>query len=1047
MKKAFRLGLVTVIALSAVLALSIGASAADLDTNTDYLSIDFAEETITGLDSYEGYQYSLDGKAWKDIWGSALDVSGLISTSKVVNVWFFDTETEGAVSTPFPLPRRVATSATVKYNGLDETVTVTGNAVAYEYMTGLFTWSTVSDTEIDTSFATAAATLSVRVAAEVGEAFAATPVTVAVPARPAAPSAPTYDVLTDTIKGLTANKMEISGDNEAWEKVTTATLTRDGITGLGIALEEEAETELYVRTIASASAPASHARPVTMAKPVAEASQPTGEDFTIDYVAETLNATDKSDNAKYEYSKDGKTYTALPAAGLKLTSLIPAATSKDETIELSLRAKATTNPKAPASASTPITIPRRPATPTKNDVYYDMAKEMLNIYDEANSDISAILSYAVGADAYGNFATDTAKAAGAKATSVKFKVAADNDEERFASAEFTLTIPARPAKPKPVYNAATDSITGVSARMSWAKSADADFGDWTPFTAATAPRATFDTIESDSNITVFIRTAATGTLPASEAASVTLPKLQETAPTITLKYADEKLVLPDEEATAYKNYEYAKYADPTANELPSNAKWTALPTNAVITSLIPAPNALEVKIAVRVKATSTVPASPAADITIPARSATPTKDNIFFDGKTGKITVKPEGIEYMGTGDYDNVSANAVTPETTVKSYKFRVKATEGEPGKFASAVFTVTVPAQPAAPSAPVYAVATDTITGVTDKMEYIVGEIGENEWTPVPEGIKTLTRTEFSISATTVNIRTKATDTAVASASKPVPVPAIVTVPTATVNFETEKLTISGGGAYEYTKYATKDATELPSNAKWTAITNDASLASLIPAAGKADIKIAVRIKAVTGSTPSPASAVANVDIPAREPTPVLKTDLVYDYENKGFKSVNGYELSKLHYAIGTGAYENEGAGLATLKPTAAQQSVKIRVKAVYGTSFASLPLTVSVVAIPAAPSATSVVWNEGKGQMTGVTTAMQYKIGEGSWASISSSTALNTSVFGPERTADIMVEIRYTATTAKPASLTLSVKVPSNKVAPDPEETVEEGGVEEI
>jgi hypothetical protein len=1044
MKKAFRLGLVTVIALSAVLALSIGASAVKI--NESGTAIDYEEETLTvaaGDDrEVTDYEYSLDGKAWKDLWGEELDISSLISTSKDVKIWFADKkETDSQQdSIPVTIPKRAATTVSAKYDGKTEEITVTGDG-DYEFMSGLTTWADY-DTSISTEHLTSAATVSVRAKAVVTEgntkSFKTVPATVSIPARAAAPSAPVYDVATDSIKGLTAGRMQIAyssekdaePDTDAYVDVKAAAISRADIEKKLDYEDLNANTSdigyYFIRVTATAGAPASHAAMVTI--PASSATELTVGDFSIDYEKETLTPDDST--TVYEYSKDNKkTYAALPATGLNLKSIIPAATYAENEITLYVRTKAIADNKATtgvdetAPASEPVDIPilKRPKTPAKTDVYYDTEAEAIKITEGAYADIADIISYydseggKWSADPIATGEEGVAMPATSKSVSVKLKVAASDEEgtERFASAEFTLTIPARPATPKPVYNAATDSITGVSANMEWAESDNAS--EWAPFSGTTAPRAFFGEPEA-----IYIRTKHTPTLPASlPAGPLTFPDAVTKPSAITIDFATEKLTLPG--GTELKAYEYTKYTNFIDELLPSNAKWTALPAS--ITSLIPAPTAASgVKLAIRLKATGDNPASEPIDLEIAKRSAPPTKADVQFNGVESKIELVSElaNLKYMGPeGDsYEAASEDInITPSDKAQSYKFRVEKDETP----FSTVFTVTVPAKPAKPSAPTYSAATDSLTGLTiDKME-LASTAEPETWTKATA--KAMTRTELTdkellTESKKVYVRTMATATAPASEAKEVEFPGTVTAPgSVAIDYENEKITISGAtAALEYSKNG---------GTSWTSITSGASITSLIPASTAGDLAIEVRYKA---TSTTPASSTVSATIKKRPETP-SKTTVTYNYNGDDANKFTGTALSTgLQYDDGTG-YKDLSAETSITPDPAKSQSIKIRVKA--NDAPASLVYTVTIAKPAAAPSA--VKWDAKKAQVTGTTTAMEYKIGVGEdWIKLTTGDVLNYTALGNEKTT---IYVRTAATASAPASAAKPVDVPENPNKPAP------------
>jgi hypothetical protein len=1052
LKKAFRLGLVTVVALLASLSLGSVALAASPEVSDE--NIDFTNETIGSLSTE--LEYSLDGRTWKDVWGETLDISTLISNSKDVTVWFFtkgdDPNAEANASVSVTISARGTTPKTSEYNGKTETVTVPDTG--YQFATGLFDWADVTDKAIKTDHATLAADISVRLKAT-ESAFATAPATVKVPARAAAPTTPAYDVETDSIKGLASDKMQVVvgaatglGENPDWKdagKVTT--LSRAGLDAIftGDTFTKGADPiYLFVRTAATDKAPASFATAAIIFPKKATATA--ASDYEIDYAAETLTVSDGTD--AYEYSKDnGKTYTAIKGDTLTLTSLIPAAGKQSLTIQLRAKAQPKATPAVPASEPVPVEILARPKTPTKTDVSYNMETEKLEQSASFTLDIVYNKGAGYGTDDSNIVDPDDGVAlpAGDKAVTVKFKVpahtaaaeevdtqdagdAADAKPSNFASAEFSLTVPAQSAAPKVAYAAASDAITGVSKLLEWAQKTEGQYGGWTDFKVTAATREDF----TGATLTdlIYIRVKATSAAPASKIAEVEFPTVTTAPANIGVDYETELFT----NISDAKLYEYTKYAA-DADEPTAKATWTAVPSNLSVKTLIPAPKAADINIGVRLKATKEAPASAPQTVEIKARAATPDKTYVEFNGEANAIIVKTEveGLQYLapkGT-TYTEVEEDEnenpaykftpipVTPDTAAQAYKFRVAA-EGAP---ISAEFTVTVPARAAMPSTPVYSAATDTITGVTDKMEWNTESAEQAEpWTAIEKSVKILDRTTFELAEDggTLYIRTAATPTAPASKVKAIPVAKATAAPTAyTIDKDAETLSVTAGSdTLEYSANEGKT---------WTAFKNGGSITSLIST--KAATPILVRVKATSSA---PASATLPVSIFPRA-LALTAREIKYDYALEAFVQVgtSAPELSKLEYAAGTDTtYTAMETGIGKITPTTAAQSVKVRI-AKTETTFASLPFTITVAKRANAPA---VSWDAKSEQITGIKTTMQWKYsGEADteYKPIAASTVLNQAFFSYHE--GKTVEIRVTATATVPASQAKEVPVPAN---PEPE-----------
>jgi hypothetical protein len=189
--------------------------------------------------------------------------------------------------------------------------------------------------------------------------------------------------------------------------------------------------------------------------------------------------------------------------------------------------------------------------------------------------------------------------------------------------------------------------------------------------------------------------------------------------------------------------------------------WVAITSSELnIETLIPASTVTnDLTMQIRVKATTTEPASLATDLAIQRRPATPSENDVKFDGISETVLVD-DTLEYrMGTtGDFTSVSDGETFIPVDVAeashSYQIKVKATDTT---FASAARTITVPARPAAPTA-VYDIINDRITGVTTAMEFSLDD-GET-WTDCSGTI--LDRSIFGYEEIVVQLRIRATDKA---------------------------------------------------------------------------------------------------------------------------------------------------------------------------------------------------------------------------------------------------------------------------------------------
>jgi hypothetical protein len=857
-----------------------------------------------------------------------------------------------------------------------------------------------------------------------------------IPVRPAAPTTPTYDAAKEAIVGLTT-KYEIDTNVTFATKkdVTKTSLTKADLTGASYSFTIDATngTSFYIRAKATATAPASAAKEVTfpgVTPAIADA------DVEIDYEYEILTLAGYT-TITAEYSKDGgKTYVPLKVEGIELKPIIPAAGGAD--FDLLIRAKASAAKSA--SATTPVTIKPRPATPS---VTYNFAtEEFENIsgYEYTFDGTTWVGTSGLNA----NVAADIKDSS---SVTVKFKTPEDNTNSTVANRHFaseiqTITLPKRPAAPSsPAYDVVNDVIKGVSDRMEWNITSATLNNAWTQI-------ATGDTTIERSSLgnaagSVYIRLKATATTPKSKVKTVTFGAAV-VAPTLTIDFEAEKLSVTGSPSPAIGDLEYAKYA--SASTLPANVTWSALPTDGELTSLIPAVGKPSLKIAVRVAADSGKPASAPTVLTLNARPAAPTKTNVVYSYLTEKFTTLPTnttGVEYDvdNSGTYNVLTTSiAVAAKDAAQVLKIRVKATTpaGTDGDFKSADYTLTIAAKPLAPTTPKYDAATDSITGVSNKLQWTKATPATaTDW----KDFTGTTAARDVFSGGSVYIRAAAT--ASAPASQPtaaIAFPSTPNAPGVTVNFETEALNGSDFDKLEYTKYANADASELPANAKWSALPVDGKLATLIPAAGKGDIKIAVRVKAVKDGAPTPASAVTPLTIPERTPAPT-KDDAVYNYEYERLETFVGAE-----YALGKNPDWNASVTtVASFVPISAEATAKIvnvRVKATVD-SFASLPYTLTIAARPATPKLP--VYAPATDSITGVSNKLQWTTTTGIgvapdssavWATFDGATAARSDLFVDNtekalwfRTAAVAGKTPASSYTATALTIPAGVDAPAN------------------
>jgi len=723
-------------------------------------------------------------------------------------------------------------------------------------------------------------------------------------------------------------------------------------------------TTVIVRRIATAALPSSNI--TSIAAPGAATTSPSG--VTLDTRSESVTGVSNL----MEYSTNGTSWKSISSNPLLITSLIPAASARAD-ITLSIRIKAASG--NPASLPTVITLPRRPSAPTAADVKYLGLTETISATSQ--------MEYRVGST--GGFTSVTGEtgipaSAGASARSIQVRIMAT--DTAFASTARTVSAPARRAAPSAVYNGSTDRITGVTGFMEFC------FENETTWTTVTGTSITRDEI-GDAPAVVLVRTKATATLPSSNIGRVIVPGAATASP--------EGITLDTYNETVTGVSSLMEYST-------NGTRWTAISANPLsITSMIPAATASgDVTLSIRLKSVGGNPASLPADIVLPRRPATPSAAAVRFDGLTEAILVTDDMEFRTDTGgSYTRVAAGEtqipVSAGETAQSYQVRVRATDAT---FVPAQpRTVTVPARGAAPGA-AYNGSTDSITGVSAAMEYSLDD-GE-AWETI--GATAIPRTVFGDASTTVMVRTKATEAAPSSGIKAVAVPnAATTYPTGiTLDTRAEIVT----GLSDFMEFSTNGTS-------WTAIAaNTLSITSLIQTEN--DVTLRIRYKAETGE---PASLPCIVTLPRRPATPAPSA-VKFD----GLTETISLNDSMEYRANATEDFTSVAHGATTipLDVGASAQSYQVRAKAT-DTVFASGILAVAVPARAAAPVA---LYDGLVDKITGVSSAMEYSLNDGTaWAS-ASETSIPRNVFGGVA-ATVLIRIKATATA--PSSYIRSVNVP--------------------
>jgi hypothetical protein len=595
-----------------------------------------------------------------------------------------------------------------------------------------------------------------------------------------------------------------------------------------------------------------------------------------------------------------------------------------------------------------------------------------------------------------------------------------------ASAETSLTVPARPAVPTAAYNAVQDSITGVTTAMEFTRDAAAPF-TWTEIAATSLTRAAvsgtaFGMVAGP----ISIRVAPNATHRASLMQTFNVPATVSSTPAATMNLTTETL-----NAT-------------TAMEFSVNGgAWTRVSGNNThsITNLIPATGS--VTIAVRYASADGNPPSDTVELTLNARPAAPVAggtSGVRFVANAGPATADGQIQGLVGNNQLRVSTAawGAVTETATFDlpadtndagvTYNVRrapvgttpsgnlTASTSGTP---ASNAINVTIPARPSAPSGVVYNAANDEVRGITAAMEYSFD--GEAPWTA---GGSTLARTTLGAN-TVVYVRVRVTETTRASRTTRVTIPGSVVAPTGvTVNFFIERL----AGTTTAMEFRRGGANATP----WTAVTQADLIAGgpridgLIPATGTFDIEVRF---AATGSNPAsvPLVIAAVPNRPATPGTGIAFSGTTPNNHDQG--SITGVTAQQ-EIRMSNVAWWSPTGGTAYEIPANAPTGefvYLIRVAAT-ATAFASGNFEITVPAIPSAPAggAEGVRLNTGTRAIEGLSTTLHaHRFGTAAYAN-TAATTLEGAAIGTNDATTISVRYRGSAT-ARP-SLPIVINIPA-------------------
>jgi len=251
-------------------------------------------------------------------------------------------------------------------------------------------------------------------------------------------------------------------------------------------------------------------RIASMNTPASTAQAP--QNLSINFANESLFG---SGTALMQYSLNGGAWRNFADSSLNISSSIPAAGRADNSLRI--RYRETTM--FLASEPVEIIIPARsPNAPLAANVRFDGFTESITLNDTMEYRLGTTGTW-IPVEA-GQTSLPVYVSSAVRGT---VEVRTRGTSTTFPSATLSITVPWRGSAPNAVYNATSDSITGVSSAAEF--SVDGGY-TWTRLTANNIPRLTL----GQDAVTVHVRWAATATAPVSLVRVVEVPAGPAVAP-------------------------------------------------------------------------------------------------------------------------------------------------------------------------------------------------------------------------------------------------------------------------------------------------------------------------------------------------------------------------------------------------------------------------------------------------------------------------------------------------------------------------------------
>ncbi|MFC5700862.1 DUF4073 domain-containing protein [Cohnella faecalis] len=690
-------------------------------------------------------------------------------------------------------------------------------------------------------------------------ALVATSVSV-IPAAVSAAGAPVVNYVNETVTGVTYDVAhQYSVDNGAtWKEVKVS-----GVDVGSVSIVPGTNFKYRLSTTGAGTSLTVPARPVAPASALNSTTETIG---TATGIQVSLDG-----GSNWSSTVTGATYD--------VSSLIPASNGTNLVVKVRKAATST----AFTSVTKDITLYKRAATPTATFNPSTVKIEGAGVTTAAEYSTNGTLWNKITGttiDATNIVPASTVTAS----TYVKLRIKPTSTAS--ASQQLSIEIKPRGKSPinaisgtanDPAFSVTTEELINVDNTMEYAVGAS------TTYTAVTGTKIDLSSKLGTANTTVKLRYKATSTNVASDADSISLAKRATTPTAVAVDFTKEQvknLVSGSHEISA-DGVTYSSVSAATYD----------------VTNLIPSLSTTAKNIYVRVKATSSVPASAPKVVSV-VREATPLNTVVKFNPTTETITASTK-LEYsldktVWTAGAASIDAKSLISSSVTVDVYVRTKATTT---KFHSDNLIVTLPKKGTDPvdgvsGGPSLSFATEKLSGLTASHQVTLDGgktwFDGNDAKKVVSGVvdlKNVIPVSTAKALGKVGVRFKASGSTVSSAVYYYTLPIREVKPVVVAFYPTNTIY----GVSDKMEYSTNYNAKTGAGT-WTAITGSTlDFTSLLSTT--AVVKVSIRVKA-TGT--APASDIASVDLAKVAAKPTTKQISANDTDNVIVGITNAHEYS---------------------------------------------------------------------------------------------------------------------------------------------------------